>query len=52
MNCRPIPNICGHIYKIGNLLVSGGNIRFILLDYGEGTLKRYKKIEDYPQRPK
>lgn len=47
---RPI--IMGFLYKIRNLLVSGGNTRYFILDIEEGTFIRYKTKEDYPFSPK
>lgn len=46
------PIIMGHLYKIRNLLVSGGNIRYFVLDPEDGVLIRYKTKEDFPFSPK
>lgn len=47
-----IPFISGELYKIRNLLISGGNQRFFIIDPTEGTFTRYIKREDYPFTPK
>lgn len=46
------PIIMGHLYKIRNLLVSGGNIRYFVLNPEDGVLIRYKTKEDFPFSPK
>ena len=47
-----LPFVSGELYKIRNLLISGGNARFFIIDPTEGTFTRYKKREDYSFTPK
>ena len=47
-----LPMISGELYKIRNLLISGGNSRFFTIDPTDGTFSRYKKRDDYPFTPK
>lgn len=42
----------GFLYKIRNIIVSGGNERFYVLDPEKGQLIRYKVKQDYPNNPK
>ncbi len=46
------PIITGFLYKIGNLLLSGANLRYFVLNVQEGCLIRYKNKEDFPLKPK
>lgn len=40
----------GFIFKTGALLVNN-NLRYLVLNSDEGTLIRYKTINDYPLNP-
>lgn len=44
--------VSGELYKIRNLLISGGNSRFFIIDPTDGTFQRFKKRDDYPFNPK
>lgn len=44
--------VSGELYKIRNLLISGGNQRFFIIDPTDGVFMRFKKREDYPFTPK
>lgn len=44
------PKCIGFMEKMG-LMIFSFNMRLIELDALEGSLKRYKKKEDYPNKP-
>lgn len=44
------PKTCGFMEKMG-LMIFNFNLRFIELDALEGTFKRFKNLEDYPNKP-